>query len=109
MFEGWKPCPLCGDRKRMRMTMKEDFMRLQDEGNDHSAALRIECGRCELQLWDFTFDEKDYDNRCEILREKWNRLPRRGDMLEPIERGRVAIEVVRQALYTLEKEWSENP
>lgn len=62
-----KPCPFCG--RQPKPESKVIFY--ECEAKSGKACITLEC-ECGLQLYDYTFDELDYDNRLEILTEKWN-------------------------------------
>lgn len=68
--EGFKPCPLCGKTENLMIAEKEHF---------YDSAIHIECAKCNLDLWDFTFSTTNYDKRIDILRKKWNRRRRNNE------------------------------
>lgn len=61
-----KHCPICGRTP----TVESKVMFYELEAKNGKACLSLEC-KCGLQFFDYTFDEKDYDKRVEILSEKW--------------------------------------
>lgn len=70
-MEGWKPCPFCGKSDRLEVLGETRYEELVNA--NLRALVQIRCKRCDMVFMDFTFEEKDYNKRMEILRTKWNK------------------------------------
>lgn len=66
-----KPCPFCGEQPSIMD--KETFERLKEADGDNRACITIKCGKCHLDFYDHTSDERDYFVRKFLVIEKWNR------------------------------------
>ena len=67
----FKPCPICGRDGSLVLLSKDSFEELQN--NNGYAAVNLECVRCNIEMWEFTFDERNYDLRVDYLADKWNK------------------------------------
>lgn len=67
-----KPCPFCGSKDHLSLTMQENFEKIQSESKDNTACIRISCNQCSLDLYEHTHDIHDYNVRLELLLIKWN-------------------------------------
>lgn len=101
----FKPCPMCGKTKRLQITPEDQFSKIFT--GTGSAAIRVECLDCNLELWDHNYNESKYSKRLETLAKKWNGLPRRGDTITKDERYEMAVSTIRDALEALERERSK--
>lgn len=97
----FKPCPMCGKTKRLQITPEGQYANIF--GSTGSAAIRVECMDCNIELWEHTYKEPEYIKRMEMLADKWNAMPRRGDAITKDERREMAISTIRDALDALER------
>lgn len=65
-----KPCPFCGGTA-LNITAESDFKLLQ--GRNGKTCIAIRCWNCNVDMFDHTYSEKNYDKRLEMLLAKWNR------------------------------------
>jgi hypothetical protein len=66
----FNPCPFCGGDD-LKVTSKSDFYELQ--GQYGQASVRVTCWKCDMDMWEFSLNERDYAKRLELLAMKWNR------------------------------------
>lgn len=97
----FKPCPLCGKTKRLQITPEDQYAKIFT--GTGSAAIRVECMDCNLELWDHEYKESEYSKRLEMLADKWNAIPRRGDELSAEEMKMMVVEKVKELLHKLEE------
>ena len=69
MLKGFKPCPFCGMVSRLVVTEKSFFERMVETSGFF--CFSVECQKCSAEM--YVFNETDYDEAVEHLREKWNR------------------------------------
>ena len=85
----------------MQITPEDQYINIINSTG--SAAIRVECLDCDLELWEHTYKEPEYTKRLEMLADKWNALPRRGDTITKDERSELAMSTIRDALDALER------
>lgn len=100
-MSAFKSCPLCGKTKRLQITSEDQYLKIFN--GTGSAAIRVECMDCDIELWEHTYKEPEYSKRLEILADKWNALPRRGDELSAEEMETMIVEKVKELLHKLEE------
>lgn len=66
----FKPCPFCGNTE-FEVTSENDFYGLQRK-NDR-ASISVRCWPCNMEYWEHSWGERDYDKRVQMLADKWNR------------------------------------
>ena len=79
MLEKWKVCPICEKVDRLYLESEETFEACKSKNDENRACLYIECRRCDLSLYDHTYEVTEYSGRVDILMKKWNSLPRWGE------------------------------
>lgn len=84
MLEKWKVCPLCEKIDRLYLESEETFEACKSKNDENRACLYIECRRCDLSLYDHTYEVADYSGRVDILMKKWNSLPRWGETVTTV-------------------------
>lgn len=68
---GFLPCPFCGQSDKVSVLGKQSFYDLQ--GEHGTAAMLVQCYRCNVMVWEDTSSEQNYERRVDILRRKWNK------------------------------------
>ena len=63
---GFIACPFCGRADRV-VVMDEDLF------YKFKCAVTVRCKRCDVEMVDNTWTEKNYEKRVDILRRKWNK------------------------------------
>ena len=69
MLKGFKPCPFCGMVSHLSVSNREMFERVVNVSGYF--CLSVECQECSTEM--YVFNETDYDEAVEHLRDKWNR------------------------------------
>ena len=70
LIKDFGPCPFCGKTDKLELTPEKNYSYLC--GIHGSAAVRVSCCRCHIDMYDHTVSEHDYYTRIGILREKWS-------------------------------------
>jgi len=67
---GFMACPFCGRTDEVVVKDKQFFYRLQGEYD--TANMKVECERCKVEMMEYTWSEKNYERRVNLVRRKWN-------------------------------------
>lgn len=66
-----KPCPFCGKTDCLDWTDENTYYYLC--GKHGSAAIQLSCKRCDVNVWNHSVRNCNYEKRLESLFQKWNR------------------------------------
>ena len=64
-----RPCPFCG-KSEMDFTGVDSFQELSED--DGKACIRMSCKNCNIDMYDHTYAERNYQVRKFLLITKWN-------------------------------------
>ena len=66
------PCPLCGSRDHLLVTPEYSYASVLVEHG--SACISVECGRCNLHLFNHDDNVIKYGDKVRALAQVWNRF-----------------------------------